>query len=126
MNEIINRLFKDLLTAAKGRYTPSTIHRCGQIVSPLRELLDVVFDSQVIEHALYRHRRRSQNRDKNVTQLIGFLQEEDVSGLHLGRNHKEFPEFNHNESPKLAGQLSSKLKQLSKRLDKRRSVILNQ
>ena len=55
MNEILNSLFKDLLTAAKGRYTPSTIHRSGQIVGPLGESLDVVFDSQVIGHALNRH-----------------------------------------------------------------------
>ena len=126
MNEILNRLFKDLLTAAKGRYTQSTIQRCGQIVGPLGESLDVVFDSQVIEHALYRHRRRSQNRDKNVHHLVEFLQEDDLFGLHLGRYHRAFPEFNHCETPKLAGQLSSKLKQLSKRIDRKRGIVLNQ
>ena len=69
MNEIL-RLFKDLLTAAKGRYKTSNNQRCRQIVGALGELLDVVFDLQVIEHALYRHRRRSQNRDKNVNHLV--------------------------------------------------------
>ena len=69
MNEIL-RLFKDLFTAAKGRYKTSNIQRCGQIVGALGESLDVVFDLQVIKHALYRNRRRSQNRDKYVNHLV--------------------------------------------------------
>ena len=73
LNEILNRLFKDLLTAAKGRYKPSTIEGCGQIVGPFGVSLGVVFDSQVVEHSLYRHRKRSQNRDKNVHHLVEFL-----------------------------------------------------
>ena len=67
MNGILNRLFKDLLTAARGWYTPSTIQRCWQIVGLLGESLDVVFDSKDIEHGFYHHRRRSQNRDKMYT-----------------------------------------------------------
>lgn len=72
MNEILNRLFKDMLDGAKGRYTETTLQRCSQIVGPLGESLEVVFDSKVIENELYRHRRRAQNRDKNIVPLISF------------------------------------------------------
>lgn len=77
MNEILNRLFKDLLESAKGRYTDTTIQRCSQIVGPLGEALDVVFDSNVVENEIYRHRRRAQNRDGNVIRLIEFLHGEE-------------------------------------------------
>ena len=42
MDEIINRLYKDLLDSAKGSYTDSTLQRCSQIVGPLGEALDSV------------------------------------------------------------------------------------
>ena len=54
-NEICNRLFKDFLDSAKGRYTDNTIQRCSQIVGPLGEAMDNMFDSQRIEHELYLH-----------------------------------------------------------------------
>ena len=49
MNEILNQLFKDMLDAAKGRYTESTLQRYIQIVGPLGESKDTVFDVNVIE-----------------------------------------------------------------------------
>ena len=107
MNEILNRLFKDLLGSAKGRYTNTTIQRCGQIIGPLGEALDSVFDSKIVENELHRHRRRSENRDKNV------------------RHHRAFPDFSYSENPVNAGQFKAKMLQLSKNLDKRRRVILN-
>ena len=107
MNEILNRLFKDLLDSSMGRYTNTTIQRCGQIIGPLGEALDSVFDSKIVENELYRHRRRSENRDKNV------------------RQHKAFPDFSYFENQVNAGQFKAKMLQLSKNLDKRRRVILN-
>lgn len=44
INEIMNGLFKDLLVEAKCMLTVNTIQRCGQVVGPLGESLDVVFD----------------------------------------------------------------------------------
>jgi hypothetical protein len=64
-----------------GRYTNTTIQRCGQIIGPLGEALDSVFDSKIVENELYRHRRRSENRDKNV------------------RHHRAFPDFSYSENP---------------------------
>ncbi|VDI05718.1 Hypothetical predicted protein [Mytilus galloprovincialis] len=125
MNEILNRLFKDILDAAKGRYTKTTIQRCGQIVGPLGEALDSVFDSQIIEKELYRHRRRESNRDKNVERMITFLQGDDLFSTINGRHHRAFDPFVHNENPKFPGKFQPKMKQLSKRLDKRRRVIVD-
>ncbi|CAC5388947.1 unnamed protein product [Mytilus coruscus] len=125
MNEILNRLFKDILDAAKGRYTKTTIQRCGQIVGPLGEALDSVFDSQIIEKELKRHRRRESNRDKNVERMITFLQGDDLFSTINGRHHRAFDPFVHNENPKFPGKFQPKMKQLSKRLDKRRRVIVD-
>lgn len=125
MNEILNRLFKDLLDSAKGRYTNTTIQRCGQIIGPLGEALDSVFDSKIVENELYRHRRRSENRDKNVRQLIALLQKENLFSFIHGRHHRAFPDFSYSENPVNAGQFKAKMLQLSKKLDKRRRVILN-
>ncbi|VDI47021.1 Hypothetical predicted protein [Mytilus galloprovincialis] len=125
MNEILNRLFKELLSCAKGQYTNATIQRCSQIIGPLGEALDTVFDSQVVENELYRHRRRSGNRDENVKQLISFLQNDKLFAFTVGRNHKAFPDFQFSENPSNPGQFQPKMIQLSKKLDKRRRVILN-
>jgi hypothetical protein len=59
--DFLNRLFKDPLESAKGRYTDTTIQRCSQIIGPLGEALDNVFDTDVVENAVYRHRRRPKN-----------------------------------------------------------------
>ena len=99
MNEVLNRLFKDLLGAAKGRYTDTTIQRCSQIVGPLGEALDVAFDTKIVENEIYRHRRREQNRDKNVEGLISFLKNDDLFAHIVGRKHRAFPDFNYDESP---------------------------
>ena len=125
MNEILNRLFKDLLDSAKGRYTNTTIQRCSQIIGPLGEALDVVFDSKIVENELYRHRRRSENRDKNVAQLIGLIQNENLFSFVPGRHHRAFPDFVYSENPVQAGQFKAKMLQLSKKLDKRRRIILD-
>ncbi|CAC5389594.1 unnamed protein product [Mytilus coruscus] len=125
MNEILNRLFKELLSCAKGQYTNATIQRCSQIIGPFGEALDTVFDSQVVENELYRHRRRSGNRDGNVKQLISFLQNDKLFAFTVGRNHKAFPDFQFSENPRNPGQFQPKMIQLSKKLDKRRRVILN-
>lgn len=102
MNEILNRLFKDLLDSAKGRYTNTTIQRCGQIIGPLGEALD-----------------------KNVRQLIALLQKENLFSFIHGRHHRAFLDFSYSENPVNAGQFKAKMLQLSKKLDKRRRVILN-
>jgi hypothetical protein len=125
MNEILNRLYKDLLDSAKGRYTDSTLQRCSQIVGPLGEALDSVFDSQVIENELYRHRRRDVNRDVNVEKLLSYLKDEALFTETPDRAHRAFPNFVHNENPKFPGKYMGKMKQLSKRLDKRRRIILD-
>lgn len=57
MNEILNRSFKDQLAAAKGRYTDTTIKRCSQIISPLGEALEKVFDTKIIENEIYLKKR---------------------------------------------------------------------
>ena len=62
MNELLNRLFKDLLESAKGRFTDTTIQRCSQIIGPLGDALDNVFDTRIVENELYRHRRRAQRQ----------------------------------------------------------------
>lgn len=126
MNEILNRLYKDLLDSAKGRYTDSTLQRCSQIVGPLGEALDSVFDSQVIENELYRHRRRDVNRDVNVEKLLSYLKDEALFTETPDRAHRAFPNFVHNENPKFPGKYMGKMKQLSKRLDKRRRIILDE
>ena len=100
MNEILNRPFKDLLGAAKGRYIETTIKRSSHIVCPLGESLDVVFDSNVVENALYRHRRRYHDRDKNVQFLIQYLKDDDLFIIKLGRFHRAFTKTNHSETPK--------------------------
>ncbi|CAG2194617.1 unnamed protein product [Mytilus edulis] len=123
MNEILNILFKDLLDSAKGRYTNNTIQRCSQIVGPLGEALDSVFDSKVIENELYRHRRRNLDRDLNVSKMITFLGDESLFSQTPGRHHRAFPKYFHNENPKFPGKFQGKMKQLSKRLDKRRRII---
>ena len=125
MNEIFNRLFKDLLDSVKGRYTDSTIQRCSQIVGPLGEALDNMFDSQIIEHELYRHRRRDANRDKNVGSMITLLKYECLFSEIESRCHRAFAEYSHNENPKFPGKFQGKMKQLSKRLDKRRRNIVD-
>ena len=125
MNEILNRLFKDTLDAAKGRYTENTLQRCSQIIGPLGESLDTVFDAKVIENEIYRHRRRAQNRDQNVAKLISFLQPSELFSLTCGRFHKAFPYFHHRGAPKFPGKFPGKMKQLSKRLDKRRAAVIN-
>lgn len=125
MNEILNRLFKDLLDSAKGRYTDSTIQRCSQIVGPLGEALDAVFDSNIIENELYRHRRRNANGDANVDGMISFLQEDSLFKKTAGRYYRAFPDYIHNENPKFPGKFQGKMKQLSKRLDKRRKIVVN-
>ncbi|CAC5386074.1 unnamed protein product [Mytilus coruscus] len=125
MNEILNRLFKDLLDSAKGRYTNNTIQRCSQIVGPLGEALDSIFDSKVIENELYRHRRRNVDRDLNVSGMITFLSDESLFLRTSGRHQRAFPEYFHNENPKFPGKFQGKMKQLSKRLDKRRRIIVD-
>lgn len=126
MNEILNRLFKDLLDSAKGRYTNTTIQRCSQIVGPLGEALDGVFDSKVVENELYRHRRRHEDRDKNVEELISLLSKENLFDFIPGRTHKTFPDFQFTENPRNAGQFIAKMTQLNKKLDKIRRVVLNE
>ena len=125
MNEILNRLFKDLLEAAKGRYTDTTIDRCSQLIGPLGEALDVVFDANVIEKEIYRHRRRAGNRDANVSRLIEFLDPEQLFADYPGRHHSAFPEFSYDETPRQSGKFVAKIKQLSTKLDKRRLVVIN-
>lgn len=53
MNKILNKLFKDLLESAKGRYTDTTVERCSQMIGPFFEALDSVFDSNVVEQEIY-------------------------------------------------------------------------
>ena len=93
MNELLNRLFKDLLESAKGRYTDTTIQRCSQIIGPLGDALDNVFDTRIVENELYRHRRRAQNRDSNVSRLVGILGKENLFSIIHGRRHSAFPDF---------------------------------
>jgi len=42
-----------------------------------------------------------------------------------GRYHKAFPDFKFSENPRNPGQFKANMNQLSKKLDKRRRVILN-
>ena len=113
MNEVLNRLFKYLLEAAKRRYTDKTVYRCTQIVGPFGEALDCVFDSNVVENEVYRHRRRAQNRDGNVSRLIEFLQLEDLFVEQVGRYHKGFPGLKlYFVNPKQARKFPAKMKRL--------------
>lgn len=115
MNEILNRLFKELLdSSVKGQYTNTTIQRCSQIVGPLGGALDVVFDLKVVENELYRHWRRSENRDGNVKQLITFLQKVKLFSFTAGRYHIAFPDFKFSENPRNPRQFKAKMNQLSK------------
>lgn len=125
MNEILNRLFKDLLDAAKGRYTDSTIQRCSQIIGPLGEALDVVFDSNIVENEIYRHRRRTQNRDGNVSTIIKLLYDEELFIHHDARVHSAFPGFSLSVNPKQASKFPAKIKQLSTRLDRLKNIVIN-
>jgi hypothetical protein len=125
MNEILNRLFKDLLSSAKGRYTDITIDRCSQIIGPFGEALDSVFDVNIVENEIYRHRRRTVNRDSNVQNLVEFLQTEKLFEVRSGRFHQGFKDFQYSENPKQAGKFAGKMKQLCKRLDRRRHVVID-
>ncbi|OWF48543.1 Chromatin modification-related protein png2 [Mizuhopecten yessoensis] len=126
MNELLNRLFKDQLESAKGRYTDETIQRCDQIIGPLGESLDEIFDERVIENELYRHRRRAKNRDSNVQKLVNSLLSEDLFKTISGRKFKAYAGFEFSENLHLAGQYQHKLDKLSANLDQRRNVTLNQ
>ena len=124
MNEILNRLFKDLLAACKGRYTDTGLERCSQIVGPLGEALDEIFDEKVIENEVYRHRRRDHNRDENVRRLIRYLSNDRIFHPVERRCHAAFPDFTFNENPKFPKKFPAKITALSKRLDRRRQVVL--
>ncbi|KAJ8304619.1 hypothetical protein KUTeg_018202 [Tegillarca granosa] len=76
MNEVLNRLFKDMLEGAKERYTEETIQRCGQLVGPLGEALDNIFEINIVEQELYRHRRRECKRDGNIEKFILMMKNE--------------------------------------------------
>jgi hypothetical protein len=43
-----------------------TIQRCRQIIEPLGEALDSIFDVNIVQQEVYRHRYRAINRDENV------------------------------------------------------------
>lgn len=88
--------------------------------------MNSVFDSQVIENELYRHRRRDVNRDVNVEKLLSYLKDEALFTETPDRAHRAFPNFVHNENPKFPGKYMGKMKQLSKRLDERRRIILDE
>jgi hypothetical protein len=62
----------------------------SQIVGPLGGALDSVFDSQVIENELYRHRRRDVNRDVNVEKLLSYLKDEALFTETPHRAHRAF------------------------------------
>ena len=124
MNEVLNRLFKELLAGARGRYTNTTIQRCSQIVGPLGEALDTIFDERIVEKEVYRHRRRNQNRDTNVQRLVRYLSNDKLFAHVNGRQHRAFPEFTLTENPRRPENFAAKMLQLSKRLDKRRRVVL--
>ena len=104
MNEVLNRLFKELLSAAKGRYTDTTIQQCIQIVGPLGEALDVLFDEKVVENEVYRHRRRSQNVAKFMTFLKGDRPFRRIDG----RRHQAFPNFAYSPAPRNPGKFLPK------------------
>ncbi|KAH3741064.1 hypothetical protein DPMN_047782 [Dreissena polymorpha] len=125
MNEILNRLFKDLLDAAKGRYTDLTIQRCSQIIGPLGGALDSVFDSNVIQHEIYRHRYRDCNRDTNVSRIIELLHDEQLFTNVPARYHNAFPGYVYNINPKQPGGFAAKIKQLSLRLDRLKKVVID-
>ncbi|XP_060559101.1 uncharacterized protein LOC132719356 [Ruditapes philippinarum] len=126
MNEILNRLFKDLLESAKGRYTDLTIQRCSQIIGPLGEALDSIFDVNIVQQEVYRHRYRAVNRDENVLRLIQFLADENIFKIVPGRKHNAFPDYDININPGKPEAFAAKVIQLSKRLDKLKSVVLDE
>ena len=125
MDEILNRLFKGLLESAEGRYTDTTVQRSNQLIGPLGEALDHVFDSNAVENEIYRYPRRAQNRDSNVSRLIEILKNEELFDYRVGRKHRTFVVFQYSINPKVSGQFIAKIKQLSQRLDKRRGVVIN-
>lgn len=84
MNEILNRLFKDLLASAKGRHTDTTVDRCSQIIGQLGEALDSVFDSNVVENEIYRHRKRPITRDDKVARFVERLEKEELFDIQRG------------------------------------------
>ncbi|KAK3102767.1 hypothetical protein FSP39_013804 [Pinctada imbricata] len=123
MNEVLNRLFKELLTSAKGRYTDTTIQRCSQIVGPLGEALDDIFGEKMVENEIYHHRRRSHNRDANIAKFLTFLKNDQLFQVIPGRQHRGFPNFTYTENVKKSSKFQAKMKQLSKRLDRRKNII---
>ena len=71
-NEILNRLFKNLLESSTERYTDSTTLRCSQITGPLGDALVNVYDIHVVDNELYRHRCLAQNRSGHVSRLKNY------------------------------------------------------
>ena len=84
-----------------------------------------MFDTRIVENELYRHRRRAQNRDSNVSRLVGILGKENLFSIIHGRRHSAFPDFDFSETPKQSGKFAAKIKQLSKHLDRRRAIVSN-
>ena len=78
-----------------------------------------------MENEIYRHQRRAQNRDSNVSRLIQILENKGLLDYRPGRKHEAFPAFQYSINTKVSGHFIAKIKQLSKRLDKRRGVVIN-
>lgn len=116
----------DLLDSSAGRYTDSTIDRCSQLVGPLGQALDKIYDENLVEKEVYRHRRRHVTRDENVNLFVQLLARDQLFKNTPGRAHKAFPNFVHSETPKKACKYLPKMRYLSKRLDKRRRNVLNE
>ena len=108
MNGILIKLFKDLLEFPKRRYTDTTIRRCSRITGPLGDAPDNVFDTNVEENELYRHRLRAQNRDRYVSRLIELLSKQNIFSIINGHKHTTFPDFLLSETPRQPGEKINK------------------
>ena len=60
----------------------------------------------------------SENRDKNVAQLIGLIQNENLFSFVPGRHHRAFPDVVYSENPVQAGQLKYRCVNYQKNLIK--------
>lgn len=76
------------------------------------ESLDRTFDTSIVENEVYRHCKRPQSRDRNVSRLIAMMVLENPFDKIGGHQYRAYSSFRHTENPKLPDLYLPKMKQL--------------
>ena len=114
-----------LLGDAGGHISDATIGGCSQLVGPIGEALDAVFDTKIVQNEVYRHRKRSVNREPNVARFLQLLTNEQLFEAREGRHYRAFPNFTYQETVQHPEKFTPKMKALSKKLDRNRRIVIH-